>query len=675
MVLTDDARPGLVAGPAPAATTPSAPGSPSAGSPAAPAGSPTPSGDPRSATAHGPRIPGLDGLRAVAVVAVVAFHLAPAWVPGGFLGVDVFFVVSGFLITTLLLREVAGTSWIRLPRFWVRRARRLLPALALVLVTSIPVARLVEPDLTVGIGRQLLGAVTFSTNWVEIAAGTDYFDESQPELLRILWSLAIEEQFYLAWPVLLVLLLITVRSAAWRVRIVAAGALVSAAAMALLLMPAYGTGVDPTRVYYGTDTHAFGLLLGAAVTLRWAKAGPALWGVRARVLPPLALAGLVALFLLLRSDSPVTYPLGLLAASLLALVLVQACGAARVEPTWFTAALEAPPLRWVGERSYGIYLWHWPVACVVTAAVGAQPGTVWWGVGTGLTVALTVVLASSSYRWVEVPVRRLGFRGALRALLGAVRTAAVVPKAAVVVAVLALVGTGAAVTSAPSRTATELAIAAGVQAAAGQAAAGQAAAQAAAGPNTATLAADGAGAPAPTSRAGGPASDRLPFGARQGTQVSAFGDSVLAAAAPAILARYPRAQVEGVVSTDWLDAERMIRTAKREGRLRETVLLNFGTNAGFQLEGSADAAKHVLDMIGPDRRVVLVNSVGISYWVPDANKTLDRIAAGRENVEVADWHTLVDEHPGLLHADATHPNLDGVEAYTDLVERSFAALE
>ncbi|MFD6448722.1 acyltransferase family protein [Promicromonospora sp. NPDC060204] len=665
MVLTDDARPGLVAGTGAVPATPAA--ATPADTPADPAALREPGAGPTAA--RGPRIPGLDGLRAVAVVAVVAFHLAPAWVPGGFLGVDVFFVVSGFLITTLLLREVAGTSWIRLPRFWVRRARRLLPALALVLVTSIPVARLVEPDLTVGIGRQLLGAVTFSTNWVEIAAGTDYFDESQPELLRILWSLAIEEQFYLAWPVLLVLLLITVRSAAWRVRIVVAGALVSAAAMALLLMPAYGTGVDPTRVYYGTDTHAFGLLLGAAVTLRWAKAGPALWGARARVLPPLALAGLVALFLLLRSDSPLTYPLGLLAASLLALVLVQACGAARAEPTWFTAALEARPLRWVGERSYGIYLWHWPVACVVTAAVGAQPGTVWWGVGTGLTVVLTVVLAAASYRWVEMPVRRLGFRGALRALLGAVRTAAVVPKAAVVVAVLALVGTGAAVTSAPSRTATELAIAAGVQAAAGQATA----AQAAAGRNAATPTGDGE--PAPTSRTLGSAPEPLPFGARQGAQVSAFGDSVLAAAAPAILARYPRAQVEGVVSTDWLDAERMIRTAKHEGRLRQTVLLNFGTNAGFQLEGSADAARHVLDMIGPDRRVVLVNSVGISYWVPDANKTLDQVAAGRENVAVADWHTLVDEHPGLLHADATHPNLDGVEAYTNLVEESFAALE
>jgi hypothetical protein len=105
------------------------------------------------------------------------------------------------------------------------------------------------------------------------------------------------------------------------------------------------------------------------------------------------------------------------------------------------------------------------------------------------------------------------------------------------------------------------------------------------------------------------------------------------------------------------------------------VLLNFGTNSGFQLNGSVDAARRVLDMIGPDRRVVLVNSVGISYWVPDANRTLDRIAAGRENVEVADWHALVGRRPGLLHADATHPDLDGVEAYADLVERSFAALE
>jgi peptidoglycan/LPS O-acetylase OafA/YrhL len=535
-----------------------------------------------------------------------------------------------------------------------------------VLVTCIPVARVVEPDLTVGIGRQLLGALTFSTNWVEIAAGTDYFDESQPELLRILWSLAIEEQFYLAWPVLLVVLLIGVRSAAWRVRTVLAAALVSVLAMTFLIAPVHGPGADPTRVYYGTDTHAFGLLLGAAMTLRWVKASPVLQGVRARVLPPLALAGLVALFLLLRSDSALTYPLGLLAASLLALVLVLACDAARTEPTWFVAALETRPLRWVGERSYGIYLWHWPVACIVTAAVGAQPGTVWWAVGTGISVVLTFAAAAASYRWVELPVRRLGFRGAVRSAVRAVRASDVVPRGAVVVAVLTVVGTGAAVASAPERTATELAVAAGVQAGLD--------AQAAAHPSRhgqpGASASPGEGAPASRTRA--PAA---PFGAEQGAQVSGFGDSVLAAATPAILARYPRAQVDAVPNKDWLDAEAMVRAAEREGRLRETVLLNFGTNSGFQLDGSADAAKRVLDLIGPERRVVIVNSVGISYWVPDANKTLDRIVAGRENVVVADWHALVGRQPGLLHADATHPNLDGVEAYTDLVERSFATLE
>ncbi|WP_129784245.1 acyltransferase family protein [Promicromonospora panici] len=654
------------------------PTTPVAGTPVVPAPARAPTPRRRHANAHGPRIPGLDGLRALAVVAVVAFHLAPAWVPGGFLGVDVFFVVSGFLITTLLLREITSTNRIRLPRFWVRRARRLLPALGLVLITCIPVARLVEPDLTVGIGRQLLGALTFSTNWVEIAAGTDYFDETQPELLRILWSLAIEEQFYLLWPVLLVVLLVTVRSAAWRVRVVLAAALVSVLAMTLLFTPLYGPGADPTRVYYGTDTHAFGLLLGAAMTLRWAKASPVLQGARARVLPPLALAGLIALVLLLRSDSPLTYPLGLLAASLLALVLVLACDAARTEPTWFTALLEVGVLRWVGERSYGIYLWHWPVVCVVTAAVGAQPGTVWWAVAIGLTVVLTVVLAAASYRWVELPVRRLGFRGALRTAVGAVRQAAAVPKVAVVITVLAVMGTGAAVASAPERTAAELAVEAGVQAGA------EAQAAAAAREGAREPAAPGAqgrhpGAsrspdePAPTSRTSLPAAE--PFGANKGAQVSGFGDSVLSAALPAILARYPRAQIDAVPNKDWLDAEQMIRRAKREGHLRDTVLLSFGTNSGFQLDGSPEAAKRVLDMIGPDRRVVLVNTVGISYWVPDANKTLDRVAAGRENVVIADWHALVGEQPGLLHSDATHPNMQGIEAYTDLVERSFATLE
>jgi peptidoglycan/LPS O-acetylase OafA/YrhL len=167
-----------------------------------------------------PRYAGLDGLRALAVVLVVVYHLFPGWVlHSGFVGVDVFFVISGFLITSLLLREHDRTGRIALLAFWTRRARRLLPALAVVVTVSASVAWLVGGDVLLGLGRQVLGAITFSSNWASISAGASYFAGTQPELLRNLWSLAVEEQFYVLWPLLLpVFLLPTPRHARRRRR-------------------------------------------------------------------------------------------------------------------------------------------------------------------------------------------------------------------------------------------------------------------------------------------------------------------------------------------------------------------------------------------------------------------------------------------------------------------------
>src|SRR5690606_23039035 len=216
--------------------------------------------------ARGRRIEGLDGLRALAVAAVLIFHLRPETLPGGFLGVDVFFVVSGFLITTLLLRELA-TGRVDLARFWLRRARRLLPAVAAVVLVCVPAAWLVSSDLLVGIGRQVGGALTFTTNWLEIGAGTSYFDTTAPQVFAHFWSLAVEEQFYLLWPLLLVALVAATATARTRARIALAAAVVSAAAMAVLHTP----GEDATRVYYGTDTHAFSLLVGVALAFWWSQ--------------------------------------------------------------------------------------------------------------------------------------------------------------------------------------------------------------------------------------------------------------------------------------------------------------------------------------------------------------------------------------------------------------------
>ena len=207
------------------------------------------------------RVPGLDGIRALAVTTVIVFHLLPGTLVGGYLGVDIFFVVSGCLITTLLLRERAATGRISLRGFWTRRARRLLPALGLLLLACCTAALIVGGDVLVGLGTQVVGAITFSSNWLFIAQGSSYFGETVPELFRNLWSLAVEEQFYVVWPLLVVVLL--VRIPRWaRLVLIAALAIASAAWMAVSV-PADGVAFDPTRVYYGTDTHAFGLAIGA----------------------------------------------------------------------------------------------------------------------------------------------------------------------------------------------------------------------------------------------------------------------------------------------------------------------------------------------------------------------------------------------------------------------------
>src|SRR5690606_13268939 len=180
--------------------------------------------------------------------AVMVFHLVPGVAIGGYLGVDVFFVISGFLITSLLLREHARHGRIRLGDFWARRARRLIPAIVLVVLACTSAALAVGGDVLVGIGRQLLGALTFSFNWLSIVAGDSYFHYTSPELYRHFWSLAVEEQFYLLWP-LVVLALLFVPWRWVRMLAVAIVAVASAVAMAVLFVP----GEDPTRVYFGTD--------------------------------------------------------------------------------------------------------------------------------------------------------------------------------------------------------------------------------------------------------------------------------------------------------------------------------------------------------------------------------------------------------------------------------------
>ena len=355
------------------------------------------------------RAPGLDGVRALAVLVVLAFHEQFSAFPGGFLGVDVFFVLSGYLITDLLVAQWDRRGQLNLRSFWVRRARRLLPALAVVLVSVTAAVAVIEPAQLGALRPALVAAVTYSSNWWQAAQHQSYFAGfGPPPPLQHLWSLAIEEQFYLVWPLILVTVLLTCQSQRLRAAVAWLGAVASAVAMAVIYVP----DADPSWVYYGTGTHASALLIGAALALTWP-----LRRLRTATRDNVAradIAGLAGIAVLawamghFSGSDPALYPAGLFVAALAAGGLVLAAAT----PGSVSRMLSWNPLRWLGIRSYGIYLWHWPVIALAAAVAG--PGST--GVGLWLVETVTAItLAAASWRWIEEPIIRNGFRATVLA--------------------------------------------------------------------------------------------------------------------------------------------------------------------------------------------------------------------------------------------------------------------
>lgn len=348
-----------------------------------------------------PYLRGLDGLRALAVLAVMLYH-ADLPLYGGFLGVEAFFVISGFLITALLLRDWEQHGRVRLGNFWLRRARRLLPALVVLLAAVLLAAVVLLPGKLPELRRDTLAALGYVTNWYLTLSGQSYFDAlERPSLLQHLWSLAIEEQFYLLWPLLfgLAMRLLRPRGALMLT-------LLGVVASTWLMVALYDPGADPSRIYYGTDTRAAALLIGCALAMVWSPGrAPAL----ARRAAPLAfdvagllaLASLVGAALLLNEQHPLLYRGGLSFVTIATAVAIAVTvhPAARLVP-WL---LELAPMRWIGLRSYSLYLWHWPVFMLTRPGLDIAGTT--WMLQLG-RFGLTFVLAAIAYSLVEQPIRR-----------------------------------------------------------------------------------------------------------------------------------------------------------------------------------------------------------------------------------------------------------------------------
>jgi peptidoglycan/LPS O-acetylase OafA/YrhL len=350
--------------------------------------------------------PSLDGLRAVAALLVLLFHAGTPWFDHGYTGVDVFFVLSGFLITSLLIRELRDTGRLRFVSFYARRVRRLLPSALLVLLVTAVVYELVASPAAVAEARGgFVAAAAYFANWYFLGQSHDYFaQETHPSPVVHYWSLSVEEQFYLVWPVLLLGLVLLVRRSGLRLDVVAAGL-----AVAGLVYAGVAAHVDPMASYYGTGSRAYQLLLGATVALvcfRRERARrprrPALLGAKGLFAPVGLLLILGAGTSLLPSDS--SFWAGVVAAFGTAFLLY---GLEHVPSSGTARLLSWGPARAVGAWSYAAYLWHWPVI-VIGDEMGVLPAV--WYLRTPLVVAATLLLSATTYRLIEQPARRLTLR-------------------------------------------------------------------------------------------------------------------------------------------------------------------------------------------------------------------------------------------------------------------------
>ena len=558
-----------------------------------------------------PYVSALDGVRAVAVAGVLLYHAGVPWFPGGFVGVDVFFVLSGYLITSLLLAERLATGGIDLKRFWVRRARRLLPAAFLLIAVCLVVVAVFLPTEAGRTRGDAIASFLYVNNWHQILAGQSYFATfDRPSLLQHLWSLAVEEQFYLLWPLALGFGL--ARLGRRRTALVTlAAAAASVLAMGLLLTP----GHDPTRVYFGTDTHAAGLLAGVVLAFAWPlgrfrAAAPA---GAIRLLDGGAVLGLAVVVWAMTTwhdYDPRVYQGGLALVAVASAVLIAAVAhpASRV-----ARGLGVAPMRWIGQRSYGIYLWHWPVMALTRPGLDVAASR--W-ILVPAQIALTVAIAAASYRWVEMPVRNGTFKGWLdrRPPHGRLAIA--------LTAVLALLASGVWI----------------------------------------------AGRDATPVHAFRPASGLTPAAAAQdpaprvGGRPLAVGASVMLAAEDA-LGRH--AVVDAAIGRQTRDVIRRLERYRARGRLPDRVIVQLGEN-GPVWSDDVRALRHALRGVA---RVVLVNVRVPRSWNAEVNDALERAVAGWPQARLADWYAA-SRRRDLLYDDATHPNPRGQRAYARLVERA-----
>jgi peptidoglycan/LPS O-acetylase OafA/YrhL len=571
-------------------------------------------------------IPAIDGLRAVAVIAVILYHLGFSWIPGGFLGVDLFFVISGYVITRLLLDSIQRSGGLDLRAFYLARARRLLPPLVFMVVTTLIFVSLWAPDTTKRFLIDTPFALFGGMNWWLVFHNQDYFEAiGRPPLLQHTWSLAVEAQFYLVWPLILLLVL----KQFGKKKIPGAALLIALISGIALLFVSFeldaSSASKVSHVYFGTDTHSIGLFLGAALAVSWIpqnfhevvskKAQNFIDGIGV-----FGFLGIIASFLLIDESKPALYRLAFPVAGIFGAAIVLSI----VHPaSRFAPLLRNKLLLWIGERSYAIYLWHWVIFQVTRPSVDLEGKS--WALYS-LRFLIVIALADISLRFVELPIRSgavsYWFKGMKYRTLRVRRRQQISVAVAISAIFLTLIGTSTYAVSKGNKQ---------VQA----------------------------------------IKDSLTVEEIQPVVTDATdsglwvtGDSVILGIRHELAIKSPISLINARVGRQ---AGELIEVITRDlpAMKSSTIIFNLGNNNAL----TRSQVESVFDLVKNQPKIIVINTAVPRPWRDSNNQVIAEVASRYWQVNLIDWAKVSEGHPEYFAPDGVHLVSAGVTAYVNEIEK------
>lgn len=568
----------------------------------------------------------VDGLRAVAVIAVLLYHLGIDWIPGGFLGVDLFFVISGYVITGLILDSIARSGTLDLRAFYLSRIRRLVPALIAMVVFTTLFIGVYAPDTVRRFIADIPYVLTGSMNWALVSRQQDYFEAiGRPPLLQHTWSLAVEAQFYLIWPLVLLFIL---RYFGKKNIPFAALAIALASGVALF---AYSIRIDTqesaiSHVYFGTDTHSIGLFLGSALAVSWQPQNLSKEITKRAqdfvdFIGVIGLLGLLSTFLFINESDPTLYRIAFPLSALFGCATLISV----VHPaSRFAPILSTRPLIWIGERSYGIYLWHWIVFQLTRPSIDLVGDD--WALY-ALRILIVFALADISLRYIEIPVRRGYFELWFRGMKYRTRAVRLRQQLSTFAAILVTI----AATSLVSINAMERAD----QIAANEKLAAE---------NNATE------------------DDSQVITDTETPGLWVTGDSVILGIRN-VLAQFER--IELINARVGRQISELIQVTKTDQQFvgQSPVVLNLGNNNRLVEEDVIS----LMEIVKSQPRIIVVNTAVPRSWKDSNNQIIADVVNRYPNTTIVDWASISANHPEYFATDGVHLNPPGVNAYVSAI--------